>query len=53
MPRVIVRPNVNPDYEWHEDPHLVPAGSPPEAKTLVKSRRHKKELLKQLGLAQL
>ncbi len=51
--RVMVRPNVNPDYEPHLDPHLVPMGAPGGTETLVKSRRHKKELLQRLGLGQL
>lgn len=49
MRRVISATRSNPDWEPYLDEHLVPPhhNGPP---TLVKSRQHRKELMKQLGV---
>ena len=52
MNRGIERSNINPDLEPYLDENLVPQHSS-EPGTWVKSRQHKRELLKDLGLGQL
>lgn len=49
MRRVLSATRSNPDWEPYLDEHLVPShhNGPP---TVVKSRQHRKELMKQLGL---
>lgn len=51
MPRAIERPNVNPDYEPYLDEHLVPSGYTGPG-NWVKSRQHRRELMKQYGLGE-
>lgn len=47
--RIISRPTIHPDIEEYMDENLVPEGSV-EGAQLVKSRKHKAELMKQQGL---
>jgi len=49
MRRVISATRSNPDWEPYLDEHLVPQhhSGPP---TLVRSRQHRKELMRQLGV---
>jgi hypothetical protein len=49
MRRTIARPNVNPDYEPYLDEHLTPMFSSAPG-TWVKSRSHRKELMKNRGV---
>jgi hypothetical protein len=53
MNRTIERANVNPDYEPYLDPNLIPAGAGADFHQPVKSRGHRRELMKRLGLQEI